>query len=202
MPVYGWLLDPKRCIECRACEAACKQWNQVDTGVNVRYRRVHVLESGRFPEVRTQALSLACHHCENALCMKVCPVKAIWRRDEDGAVVIDQDRCVGCQFCAKFCPYDAPQYNAARNKMQKCTMCFDRIEMGLQPACAALCPTGALQWDAWEKIRTQGVAQVAGFNTPVTTRPRIRFLAEGWKVKPGGAPGLSAAPPLARTTGV
>ncbi len=193
MPTYGWLLDPKRCIACRACEAACKQWNQVEIGINVRWRQVHVFESGHFPDLRLQALSLTCNHCENALCMKVCPVKAIWRRDEDGAVIIDQDTCVGCRFCQKFCPYDAPQFNARLKKMQKCTMCFDRIEMGLEPACATVCPTGALRWGDWNKISGQGVAQVPNFKTPSTTRPRIRFISEGWRLRPAGAPALAAA---------
>ncbi|MGB9604689.1 MAG: 4Fe-4S dicluster domain-containing protein [Bryobacteraceae bacterium] len=181
MQAYGWLLDPKRCIECRACEVACKQWNGVPTGINVRYRRVHVNEYGKFPNVRLQALSLACNHCDNPLCLKVCPVKAIWRRDEDGAVIIDQEKCVGCRFCEQFCPYDAPQFNVQLKKMQKCTMCYDRIAMGLQPACAAACPTGALRWGDWEEIRQQGVDRIEGFKNPSTTRPRIRFLTGGWQ---------------------
>lgn len=181
MPAYGWLLDPKRCIECRACEVACKQWNGLPTGINVRYRRVELQEYGKFPEVRVQALSLACNHCDNPLCLKACPVKAIWRRDEDGAVLIDQERCVGCRFCEQFCPYDAPQFNVQLRKMQKCTMCYDRIAMGLEPACSATCPTGALKWGEWERIRNLGVAQIEGFKSPSTTRPRIRFVAGGWR---------------------
>ncbi len=188
MPAYGWLLDPKRCIECRACEVACKQWNGVSTDINVRYRRVHVIEYGQFPDVRVQALSLACNHCDNPLCLKACPVKAIWRRDEDGAVLIDQERCVGCRFCEQFCPYDAPQFNMQLRKMQKCTMCYDRIAIGFEPACSSVCPTGALRWGEWDQIRGQGVSQVPGFKSPSTTRPRIRFVAEGWKQAKGSQP--------------
>ena len=65
---YGWLIEPKRCIECSACETACKQWNQVETGVNVRWRRVLKLETGTFPNVSVTALSMACNHCENVFC--------------------------------------------------------------------------------------------------------------------------------------
>ncbi|MEK7752434.1 MAG: 4Fe-4S dicluster domain-containing protein, partial [Acidobacteriota bacterium] len=103
----------------------------METGINVRYRRVRVSESGQFPNVRIQAVSMACNHCENAWCQKVCPVQAIWKRD-DGIVLIDQDRCVGCRECEKFCPYDVPQFNAQRKKMEKCTMCADRIDLKLK----------------------------------------------------------------------
>lgn len=175
---YGWLLDPKRCIECSACESACKQWNNVETGVNVRYRKVRLQEFGVFPHARVQALSIACNHCENAYCVSVCPVKAISRR-ADGIVVVDTNRCVGCTLCGMFCPYDAPQYHAVTRKMQKCTMCADRVDEGLTPACASACPTGALQWGKWDDIAAQGAAAIEGFS-PYQVAPRIRFVTAGW----------------------
>lgn len=179
MAKYGWVFDVKRCIECRACESACKQWNGVETGINIRYRRVRVSETGKYPEVKTQALSLACNHCEEAWCMKACPVKAIFRR-QDGIVLIDRNKCVGCTMCSKLCPYDVPQFNAGVRKMEKCTMCADRVDANLQPACATLCPTGALQWGLWDEIKGKGAAQVAGFTNPNQTKPNIRFIVSGW----------------------
>lgn len=182
MKLYGWLLDIKRCIECRACEVACKQWNGVEIGVGVRRREVRVKEYGVFPAVRQQAVSGACNHCDNAWCMKACPVKAI-SRGPNGEVLIDQDACVGCQQCAAFCPYGAPRFNVRLKKMDKCTMCPDRIEAGLEPACATLCPTGALQWGPWEEIQKKGVAQIEGFANPRQTWPRIRFITEDYKAQ-------------------
>lgn len=176
---YGWLLDPKKCIECRACEAACKEWYDVETGINVRYRRVRVKESGVFPMVQQQAVTMACNHCEKALCVKVCPVKAITRR-EDGIVMLDREKCVGCRQCYMFCPYGAPQFNKNTGKMEKCVMCADRVDGGAQPACATLCPTGALVWGKWGEIGTQGSADFAGMPTPKTTVPRLRFITEGF----------------------
>jgi DMSO reductase iron-sulfur subunit len=184
MTAYGWLIDQKRCIECRACEAACKTWNRVETGVGVRRRQVRVYTTGVFPNVRQQALTGACNHCDNAWCMKVCPVKAIWRRTEDGTVQIDQDTCVGCRLCEKFCPYQAPQFNQRTRKMDKCTMCFDRLDQGLEPACVAVCPTGALQFGRWDEIQELGVGVTENFVPPNYTRPKVRFVAEPYPVNP------------------
>lgn len=176
MASYGWLLDIKKCIECRACESACKQWNQVEIGVGVRYREVRVTESGAFPQVQIQALTSACNHCENAWCLKVCPAKAIYRRPADGTVQIDQEKCLGCTQCAMFCPYRATKINERTRKPEKCTGCYDRIEQGMQPACATLCPTGALQWGKWEDIAGKGSASIPGFANPNQTYPHVRFI--------------------------
>lgn len=184
MPRYGWLLDPKKCIECRACEAACKQWNGLEPGI--RFRQVKVTESGRYPQVRMQALSLACNHCDNPYCQRSCPTDAIQRHRGTGAIVIHQDKCTGCGLCALACPYGVPQFNAKTEKMMKCTMCYDRIEDGLQPACATLCPTGALQFGPWSEIEHGGNAEHEGFFNPVYTRPAIRFVREGFPGHHGG----------------
>ena len=178
MARFGWLLDYKRCIECRACEAACKQWNGLEPGI--QYRRVRVYESGTYPRPARLALSLACNHCENALCMKACPVKAIYRREQDGAVIIDQEKCIGCRFCEKWCPYGAPRFNAKANKMMKCTMCFDRLEQNLEPACSTICPTGALQFKPWDEIKDRYPAEAQNFPSPSATRPQIRFVTAGF----------------------
>jgi anaerobic dimethyl sulfoxide reductase subunit B len=177
MSTYGWLLDPKRCIECRACETACKQWNQTPTGV--RYRRVRVVETGKGAAVTVTALSISCNHCEAATCIKVCPAKAISRR-ADGIVVTDGAKCVACRQCEEFCPYGAPQFNEQVRRMMKCTMCSDRIADTLEPACATLCPTGALKWGDWDTLKNAGTDRVTGYASPELTRPRMRFVAAGW----------------------
>jgi len=183
MAKYGWLLDLKRCIECRACESACKQWNHVETGVGVRYRIVHTSETGVYPKITTQAASLACNHCDDYWCGKVCPTGAIGRRSSDGIVLIDQQKCIGCRMCEKFCPYQVPKYNPSTRKTEKCTMCADRIDSGLAPACATLCPTEALQWGEWEEISKHGSPFAPGFTDPKYTHPNIRFIVEGWPAK-------------------
>jgi anaerobic dimethyl sulfoxide reductase subunit B (iron-sulfur subunit) len=182
MAKYGWLVDLKRCIECRACESACKQWNQVATGVGIRYRIVRTSEAGVYPKVATQAASLACNHCDEAWCIKVCTVKAISRR-ADGVVLIDSNKCFGCRECEKFCPYQQIFFNATSNKVEKCTMCADRIDQGLAPACATLCPTDALQWGEWSQIQDKGVGAIPGFTDPQYTKPNIRFIVGDWPKK-------------------
>ncbi len=174
MQTYGWLLDPKRCVECRACEVACKQWNQVPTGLRYRLVRIHENTAGN-----VLALPGACNHCDNAWCMKVCPARAI-TRDAHGAVQIDTTKCFGCRQCYAFCPYEAPQWNEAKRVMQKCTMCADRLEAGEQPACATLCPTGAIRFGKWEEIQGKGSARIDHFSNPAGTRPRARFIVEGF----------------------
>jgi Fe-S-cluster-containing dehydrogenase component len=95
-------------------------------------------------------------------------------------VLINKELCIGCKLCVNFCPYQVPQYNAHTGKTEKCTMCADRIDQGLQPACATLCPTEALRWGDWEQIQTTGVSQVSGFTDPKYTKPAIRFVTTGW----------------------
>jgi anaerobic dimethyl sulfoxide reductase subunit B (iron-sulfur subunit) len=90
-------------------------------------------------------VSLACNHCERPICVEVCPARAITKR-EDGVVLIDADRCLGCRYCSWACPYGAPQYNAEAGHMTKCTLCADDLDEGLPPSCVAACPLRALDF--------------------------------------------------------
>jgi formate dehydrogenase iron-sulfur subunit len=98
-------------------------------------------------------------------------------------VLVNEAECVGCGFCGEFCPFDIPRVNPNTRKMQKCTGCFDRIEQNLQPACVAVCPTGALQFGEWDRIQAQGSSTIEGFNNRAQTRPHIRFITDGWAAK-------------------
>jgi len=83
-----------------------------------------------------------CNHCEDAPCEKVCPVEATWRAD-DGTILVDYDRCIGCKYCMAACPYEARYVNPITHTADKCTFCYHRVEEGLQPACVATCVSGA-----------------------------------------------------------
>jgi anaerobic dimethyl sulfoxide reductase subunit B len=96
-------------------------------------------------DVLAYNVSVACNHCERPICMEVCPAGAITRR-EDGLVLLDPDRCMGCRYCEWACPYGAPQYDSATGRMTKCTFCVDDLDRGGQPACVAACPLRALDF--------------------------------------------------------
>lgn len=176
MSTYGFLVDLGLCISCSACEAACKTWNNVPTGRNVRWRRVIDQVLGVWPKVTTYGVSMACNHCADAPCVKACPSGALSIRAKDGIVLLDKTKCIGCRYCESVCPYGAPQYDATEKKMSKCTMCVDRIDAGKEPACVDTCPTGALQFGKLVDIDREGVKQIPNFAEPSYSNPSIRFV--------------------------
>ena len=119
MSTYGFLVDLGLCISCSACEAACKTWNNVPTGRNVRWRRVIDQVLGVWPKVSAYGVSMACNHCEDAPCVKACPSGALSVRAKDGIVLLDATKCIGCRYCESVCPYGAPQYDVTEKKMSR-----------------------------------------------------------------------------------
>ena len=124
---YGFSFAKNKCTQCYGCEGACKGWREAELGV--RWRRVYNIWSGHYPEVKMASASVACMHCAVPVCVKACPVEAIQKRAEDGIVVVDSGKCIGCKTCSKECPFGAPQFGAD-GKMQKCDMCRNEIDLG------------------------------------------------------------------------
>jgi len=141
---YGFSFDSGRCIQCWSCEVACKQWHCLKAGT-IKLRRVEEVTSGVFPDVKRTFKSVSCMHCVEPPCMEACLQGAIYKRIEDGIVLVDAEKCTGCRACSEVCPVQAPQFDE-NNIMRKCDMCLDRIKKGQKPICAATCPTGALTW--------------------------------------------------------
>jgi anaerobic dimethyl sulfoxide reductase subunit B len=140
---YGFSFTKDRCVQCYGCEVACKSWRGAEAGV--RWRRVSNIWYGRYPNVKSASTSVSCMHCADPACVGACPVSAITKRVEDGIVVVDRAKCIGCKSCLKACPFGAPQFGAD-GKMQKCDMCLNEIDLGKNmPPCADTCPTKALQ---------------------------------------------------------
>ncbi len=146
---YGFFIDSSRCTGCKTCELACKDYK--DLTPDVSFRRIYEYAGGDWQEdngvwhqnVFAYYLSIACNHCEDPACTKVCPSGAMHKRD-DGFVLVDEDVCIGCRYCHMACPYGAPQYNAAKGHMTKCDGCHSRVADGKSPSASN--PARCARW--------------------------------------------------------
>lgn len=138
----AFVFTPDLCTGCEACRVACG--NENAGGHDTGWRQVTTFNPERHPALPTRHLSLACNHCEQPACALGCPARAYRRDEATGALLLDEEKCIGCRYCSWVCPYDAPRWGEARGVMTKCTFCAHRLAEGLAPACAAACPTGAL----------------------------------------------------------
>ena len=172
MARYGFVIDSKRCIGCYTCAMACKTENNVPNGIwwnrtmTVGGDKIDT-PAGEFPNGTMSFLTVACQHCGNPACMKVCPVGATYKDAETGAVRQDYQKCIGCRMCMAACPYtgvrsfnwDQPKYYVdvhvgdldvpvhQKHTVEKCTMCWHRLARGEQPACVGdACPVRARVW--------------------------------------------------------
>lgn len=159
-PEYSKLVDVSRCIGCKGCEVACKEWNdlKVEPTANFGSYQSHAdLTSNtwllmRFNEVEVDgALQWlitkdACLHCEEPGCLYSCPAPGAIVQYTNGIVDFNQEKCIGCQYCVTGCPFDIPRFDPSTRTMSKCNMCVDRVDVGLEPACVKTCPTNAIAW--------------------------------------------------------
>jgi formate dehydrogenase iron-sulfur subunit len=163
---YGFFTDTTLCIGCKACEVACKEWNNLpadDIGLtgdsydNTGALSAHTWRHVGFVErtVRDDnqtpfqsgwlMMSDVCKHCHNAPCLEACPTGALFRTEFD-TVVVQQDICNGCGYCVPACPFGVVDISLLDGKAHKCTLCYDRLKGGLEPACAKACPTDSIQF--------------------------------------------------------
>lgn len=138
---YGFVIDNRRCIGCHACTVACKAEHDDPIGVNKTW--VKYIEKGEFPNTNRNFSVLRCNHCADSPCTDVCPVTALWER-EDGIVDFDTDRCIGCKACMQGCPYDALYIDPETSTAAKCNYCSHRVDSGREPACVTVCPEDAI----------------------------------------------------------
>lgn len=138
---WGKVINEHTCIGCHACSVACKMEHDVPLSVNRTY--VKQVEVGTFPEVSRQFQVTRCNQCDNAPCVAICPVTAMFTR-KDGIVDFDRDVCIGCKACIAACPYDAIYINPDVHSAEKCNFCAHRIDQGMEPACVIVCPVEAI----------------------------------------------------------
>ncbi|MEH7352260.1 DMSO/selenate family reductase complex B subunit [Neobacillus drentensis] len=181
MVQLGFFINNEYCNGCKACVIACKDKNDLEVGVN--FRRVYENSEGDYVErdeafiqnIQTFFTSISCNHCENPACVKGCPTGAMHKREEDGVVLVDQNKCVGCKYCIWNCPYGGPQYNEKIGKMTKCDFCIDLIDKGENPACVGACPMRALDYGPIDELRKKygNVRDIKGLPSSSITEPNI-----------------------------
>ena len=181
---YGFFTDTTVCIGCKACEVACKEWNNLPadsiglTGESFdntgalsanTWRHVNFIEKSGTGGVREREqapfqsgwlmMSDVCKHCHNAPCMEACPTGALFKTEFD-TVVVQQDICNGCGYCVPACPFGVVALNPVDGKAHKCTLCYDRLKGGLEPACAKACPTDSIQFGEISDLQARAHARV------------------------------------------
>jgi formate dehydrogenase iron-sulfur subunit len=233
------LYDSSKCTACKGCQVACKQWNQLPSPLSSELYEytesfqaprdlapntwliINFREEDKEVGIDWNFMRNSCFHCTEAACEMACPVGAISHKD-NGAVVIDQDKCIGCRYCVASCPFDVPRWDEAKNKTFKCWQCFDRTSAGREPACVSTCPTDALQFGdradmlaiarervdqlkaaGYDKAEMYGEKELGGLHTIVVAHrgleahglirdPKIG-LTDFWQfLKPLGAIGFGA----------
>ncbi len=169
MRTVGFFTDTTLCIGCKACEVACKQWNQLpDDGFHLTgmsydntaalgastWRHVTFVEKPHDGGVAWKMMSDVCKHCERAGCLEACPTGAIVRTDH-GSVYVQPDVCNGCGYCVPACPFGVIAKREDDGRAYKCTLCYDRLEGGLEPACAKACPTDSILFGPLDELRAR-----------------------------------------------
>ncbi|RKQ88585.1 4Fe-4S dicluster domain-containing protein [Brockia lithotrophica] len=189
MGAKGMLIDTSLCIGCKACQVACKEWNDLPMEEHIGFsgdsydntlrltattwRHVKFIE--QFDENhngRWLFLSDSCKHCTDAACMNVCPTGAIVRT-EFGSVYVQEDVCIGCGSCERACPFGVIHVDAKKHVAQKCTLCYDRLQHGMQPACAQACPTDAIQFGDVDELRKHARERVAQLQARGEDKARV-----------------------------
>ncbi|MGU3537676.1 4Fe-4S dicluster domain-containing protein [Methylobacterium sp. A54F] len=181
---YGFFTDTTVCIGCKACEVACKEWNNLPadnlglTGQSFdntgalsanTWRHVSFIETAGPAGVRAETqqpfqsgwlmMSDVCKHCHHAPCMEACPTGALFKTEFD-TVVVQQDVCNGCGYCVPACPFGVVEVSRLDGKAHKCTLCYDRLKGGLEPACAKSCPTDSIQFGEVSDLQARAERRV------------------------------------------
>ena len=204
---YGFFTDTSLCIGCKACEVACKEWNALpaddmaltghsydNTGALSATTWRHVLfieqistdgqRATAMPPFQSNWLMMSdvCRHCAHAACVEACPTGALFTT-EFHTVVVQQDICNGCGYCVPACPFNVIELSAIDGKAHKCTLCYDRLKGGLEPACAKACPTNSIQFGELSELEGRAQRRVADLHS--------RGVTNAYLYGAPGAPGAT-----------
>jgi formate dehydrogenase iron-sulfur subunit len=175
-PEVAKLIDVSKCIGCKACQVACMEWNDLrdEVGTNVgAYQNPHDLSENswtlmRFAEYENPKGDLewlirkdGCMHCADPGCLKACPSPGAIVQYANGIVDFHEENCIGCGYCISGCPFDVPRLSKRDNKVYKCTLCSDRVAVGLEPACVKACPTGAIVFGTKDDMKDHAEERIA-----------------------------------------
>ena len=174
VPTVSKYIDTTTCIGCKACEAACIEWNdlrRVATEQTGTYQTLPTLHAEYWNLIRFNERDFdggiiwlmrkdQCMHCEEPGCLAACPAPGAIVQYANGIVDVNPDQCIGCGYCETGCPFDVPRFHQTTGKMAKCTLCVDRVAVGLEPACIKACPTGCLQFGTKDDMVAMGLRRV------------------------------------------
>ncbi|MCO5135099.1 MAG: 4Fe-4S dicluster domain-containing protein [Phyllobacteriaceae bacterium] len=205
----GLVIDLDVCVGCHACVVNCKEWNTGGYGAPLAdsdawgdnpsgawLNRIHTFEiTPEDAPAQIVHFPKSCLHCEQAPCVTVCPTGASYKRADDGIVLVEEDKCIGCGLCAWACPYGAREMDPAENVMKKCTLCVDRIynenlpEVDRTPACVRTCPANARHFGDFadpDSNVSRMTAERGGFDLmpEMETQPVNKYLPPRPKARP------------------
>ena len=198
------LIDISKCIGCKACQVACMQWNdlrdEVGTNVGVYDNPRDLTDQSwtvmRFSEVEVEAGRLewlirkdGCMHCADPGCLKACPAPGAIVQYANGIVDFHEENCIGCGYCITGCPFNIPRISKKDNKAYKCTLCSDRVAVGLEPACVKICPTGAIVFGSKddmihhaegriEDLKERGYSKAALYDPPGVGGTHVMYVLQ------------------------
>ncbi len=190
-PTVSKYIDTTTCIGCKACEVACQEWNDlppVETHQVGTYQTLPTLHPDYWNLIRFNERDFdggivwlmrkdQCMHCDEPGCLEACPAPGAIVQYMNGIVDVNPDQCIGCKYCETGCPFDVPRFSKTTGKMAKCTLCVDRVSVGLEPACIKACPTGCLHFGTKEdmlmlangrvqQLKGNGFAQASVYDPP------------------------------------
>jgi formate dehydrogenase iron-sulfur subunit len=170
------LIDTSKCIGCKACQSACLEWNNLRQEIGINHGiydnpldltpdSLTVMRFSEWINPETQNLEWlirkdGCMHCEDPGCLKACPAPGAIVQYSNGIVDFDHDKCIGCGYCIKGCPFNIPRISKVDNKAYKCTLCSNRVAVGQGPACAKACPTQAIVFGTKDEMKAHAEARI------------------------------------------